>query len=355
MSNTGGIHEPVSNLSQRQQTSCAYLYETLHRHQSSRHPPSFVPHRPTATNRLFLFTATNVIHDTMPKRPSPSHVSLSKEEVDDTSSEVTKEEEEEEEANEATKKKKKRIRKRRRALKESEDAPPMDHTEDNHEAIEEEEDELSRTIYLEGIPFAATREQVMDFLTQPLEETPPIVVRELRLPQWQDTGRLRGYGHAVLASAAQCQSALQQLHRRPFDANSSRYITVALAVAPKSISVSNTITSPPSSTLVLRNVPYDATEETLQEAFVAWQKRRENTVLPREIRVVRHYAPPHRSKGLAYVEFDTVEAAQVWMEGLHEPLQGRTLLWDYDQGRVKASFRDAERRHYQPNKKGITK
>jgi nucleolin len=282
----------------------------------------------------------------MPKRPAPSHVSLSNKE-EEPPSEVTNAKEEEEEEEEEKQKTKKRVRKRRRAPREEvEPAPSRSATEDANAKEEEEEDELSRTIYLEGIPFAATREQVLDFLTQPLSPAAPLQVRDLRLPQWQDTGRLRGYGHAVLASVAQCQSALQQLQRRTLG---TRYITVAPAVARETaVTTTTNTTSPPTQTLVLRNVPYDATEETLQQVFAEWP----GGPRPREIRVVRHYAPPHRSKGLAYVEFDTVAAAQVWMEQRpHEPLQGRTLLWDYDQGRVKASFRDAERRHYHPPKK----
>jgi nucleolin len=280
----------------------------------------------------------------MPKRPS-SHTLLSNEE-EAHPSEVTNEDVEE-----TQKKKKKRIRKRRREKNGDAEATPDDGTPKDEDHHPNEEDELSRTIYMEGIPFAATPEQVRDFLTQPLAgDLLPLQVLELRLPQWQDTGRLRGYGHAVLASAAQCQAAIQQRHRRPFSATEQRYITVAPAVAPKSATVPPPTTSPPSATIVLRNVPYDATEETLQQAFGDWQS---GAALPVEVRVVRHYAPPHRSKGLAYVEFATIAAAQAWMEAQpHPPLNGRTLLWDYDQGRMKASFRDAERRHVNPSKKG---
>ena len=96
-------------------------------------------------------------------------------------------------------------------------------------------DEIDRTVYMEGIPFHATYDQIVDFLTRTTttntSQTDTVTtittkkartniyrneIMEIRLPIWQDTGRYRGYGHVVFTTKEIQQYSMQHLHRQYF-------------------------------------------------------------------------------------------------------------------------------------------
>ena len=52
----------------------------------------------------------------------------------------------------------------------------------------------SATVYIEGVPYEATEKEVRAFFAN------CGMIKSLRLPTWQDTGRLRGYGHVEFDS-----------------------------------------------------------------------------------------------------------------------------------------------------------
>ena len=70
-------------------------------------------------------------------------------------------------------------------------------TKDESEDQDSPQSMVQCTVYVEGIPFNATPEQVkQSFVTAGIED-----VVDIRLPTWQDSGRLRGYGHIHFQSA----------------------------------------------------------------------------------------------------------------------------------------------------------
>ena len=87
-------------------------------------------------------------------------------------------------------------------------------------------DMVELTVYVEGIPFDATPEQVKEFFVSKggIED-----IKELRLPTWQDSGRLRGYGHVVLDSETSYANAL----KLSGELLGKRYLTIQPANTPK--------------------------------------------------------------------------------------------------------------------------
>jgi RNA recognition motif-containing protein len=253
--------------------------------------------------------------------------------------------------------------------------------------LDNDESEVDRTIYMEGIPFHATYQQINDFLTRPVDikqqqgsveqQRTSILSTEIvdiRLPIWQDTGRYRGYGHVVFSTIEVQQFAIQYLHQKYFfdtsDTNTkNRYISISQAKTKKSSSsgtiigetgeISAPTLSEPSKTIVLRNLSYQASEEDIYTALNELNNTPTDTnssttatpfTIPSlesgQIRIVRHTIPPYRSKGLAYVTFPTTEDATKCIETIHNLslsiCNRRITHYDYDHGRIKGSFRTAQ-------------
>jgi nucleolin len=151
----------------------------------------------------------------------------------------------------ATTAKKKRLRKRKRKTTAAEEDDEPSTNGDNVASANtatlvvandhEKSAQVNRTLYIEEFPFAAQPDQVRQCMLEHatfLHPTTDIV--ELRLPTWQDSGRLRGYGHVVLKSAELCTKVLslfgcdgaQKMHLQ------NRYLTLRPAQAPKTTTVS---------------------------------------------------------------------------------------------------------------------
>ena len=61
-----------------------------------------------------------------------------------------------------------------------------------------------RTIYIEGLPYSAEEAEIIEFF-RPIGNS---VVESVRLPRWQDSGRLRGYGHVCFKNEKFANKAL---------------------------------------------------------------------------------------------------------------------------------------------------
>lgn len=197
--------------------------------------------------------------------------------------------------------------------------------------------EVDRTVYVEGIPFTATPDMVKQFFIDGGCKD----ITDIRLPVWHDSGRLRGYGHVVFESLDSHTRALESLSGKYIQ---GRYLTIQPAVKPK---VAATIevpasTTEPSKTLMLHNLSYMATEEDVQAVMEKF-----GTIARGGVRVVRH-SGSLQSKGFCYVEFADMQVA-VEVMTTTTPIQilGRPCRIDYDHGRVRGSFRTADRKLWQ--------
>jgi nucleolin len=195
--------------------------------------------------------------------------------------------------------------------------------------------QVDRTVFVEGIPYVCSEQDVRDFFIGHGVED----IEDLRLPVWQDSGRLRGYGHVVFATQESQRKAIQELSGKYLK---NRYLSVKPAAAPKGPDDSSkehhrpAENVKPSKTIMLQNLSYEATEEDIQPVLEHFGK-----IVSGGIRVVRH-SSTQRSKGFAYVEFESVESATKAYECKQAiAVQGRPCRVDYDHGRMKGSYRAA--------------
>jgi nucleolin len=249
------------------------------------------------------------------------------------------EQDEVEEENVKEKSKRKRKRKRKKhGVKGDED----DVDEARNIDLEEKLHSLDHTIYVEGLPFDATEEEVREFFVS--GGCTDIV--QLRLPRWQDSGRLRGYGHVVFDSRESRQKAIAELNRKNLGA---RYVSIQAPKEPRggasaSVRTINTPREPPEGCCVvfIKNLPYHATEEDIQHEFETCGK-----IVEGGVRIARN-SQTRQSKGFCYVEFKNPEGAQGAVEKAAKPfgmkVLDRPVFVDYDEGRMKGSFKTEDGR-----------
>ena len=230
--------------------------------------------------------------------------------------------------------KKRRRRKRNRNKKNADGKEEEENASTSQPTSIESErsSQVDRTVFVEGIPYTAKPNDIRDFFQQHgLED-----IEDVRLPVWQDTGRLRGFGHVVFTSVASKDKALECSGKYL----QNRYLSISAANKPKEQKFEAT-SSEPSKKIMLKNLSYEATEEDIQAALEKFGR-----IVQGGVRVVRHSVGERRSKGFAYVEFESIESAKKVMEQ-KVVLHDRQAFCDYDHGRVKGSFRTADGRYWQ--------
>ncbi len=201
---------------------------------------------------------------------------------------------------------------------------------------------VEHTVFVEGLPFTSTESDVRFFFTT--HDCHDIV--QLRLPTWQDSGRLRGFGHVVFASQETRLRALSdEVNGKEL---CGRYITIKEANAPRAGTTAGAVLggapvrAQPGGckTLFVRNLPYDASEDDIRESFQICGKINDDGA-----RVVRNHSNG-QSKGFGYVEFKNAEGALAAVQKASKPfgltVLGRPVFVDYDEGAMKGSFRDKE-------------
>jgi nucleolin len=215
-------------------------------------------------------------------------------------------------------------------------------------SIEAVAPELQRTLYMEGLPFDCTVDTVRDFFS---ETHGCADIEDLRLPLWQDTKRLRGYGHIVFSSIETTHKALKEVNGQYLQ---GRYIQLQQAREKKVDT--NDWTSGGTTTqhrdqpvgcrkIFVKNLPYDTTEVEVQEAFKTFGK----IIDPGGVRLARNYMTKE-PKGFGYVEFKNPEGAYAAvMKSMKADgicIKGRRVIVDYDEGRIKGSFRTEDGRNW---------
>ncbi len=241
-----------------------------------------------------------------------------------------------------TKRKRKRKRKHNDSVKDSdvaEAAAPSNPLET-----------LERTVYVEGIPFDCTSEDVRSFFTSALNLAD---VSELRLPQWQDSGRLRGFGHVVFESKESRDAAVAQSGKHYLK---NRYVTIQEAKAPSSSDTTTPHHPRPQPencrTIFCRNLPFSAAKEDIEDLFRSCGK-----IVEGGVRIAWNYKTK-QSKGFCYIEFKHPEGAYAAVTRQPWALQGRVCQVDYDEGTIKGSYKTEEgrlwRKEYHPPKDANT-
>ena len=173
---------------------------------------------------------------------------------------------------------------------------------------------------------------------------------------WQDTGRLRGFGHIVFSSTDSRLKAIEKLNglnlrkryltiKTPNQARPDT--TVGALVAQQNSSAGSTparVQPEGCKVVFIKNLPYSAMEQDIQEVFRVFGKIAEDG----GVRLARNYVT-RQPKGFGYVEFKNPEGAAAAVQKAAKPfgivVGGRPCFVDYDDnngGGIKGSFKTEE-------------
>mmetsp|Transcript_21831 Transcript_21831/g.65440 ORF Transcript_21831/g.65440 Transcript_21831/m.65440 type:complete len:298 (-) Transcript_21831:1193-2086(-) len=204
-------------------------------------------------------------------------------------------------------------------------------------AAEPSGDETARTVYCEGLSYEATEDEVRG-LFGPCGE-----ILSLRLPRYQDSGRLMGYCHVEFASAKVAQAAVElsgmQLR--------GRYVKVSPARAKDSKRPPKRARPAGCKTVFVRNLPYDTSVDAVRNAF-----HKCGRIEDVRLAVWNH---TQRQKGFGYVTFVQEQAAEAAVRDQEAiSIRGRAVYVDYDDksSGPRASFRAASGQPWAKTKAG---
>jgi len=194
------------------------------------------------------------------------------------------------------------------------------------EPAQEEEEEAAKedaedhTVFIDGLPYAWEVSKINEIFARCGE------VLDVRAPKWQDSGRLRGYGHVSFASAEAKEEALKMNGIKV--GAKGRFLKIEAAKKPDEGNKTSAKDLEGKRRLFVKNLPYEATEEDLRKLFGKFGK-----II--DVRIPMSFG---RSKGFAYVEFakpETLKNAVTAGAELHD----RKLVLDADAGQgPKAGF-----------------
>jgi nucleolin len=182
-----------------------------------------------------------------------------------------------------------------------------------------------RTVYIEGLPFDRSEEDVEKFFS------PCGVIVSLRLPKWQDSGRLRGYGHVEFGDKAGAKKA------KDMDGTymGKRFIAVTDCETPRMM---RTNTGPAKErpigckTVFVKNLSYDCGEKDVREAMMVCG--------PIDNVRLSVWGHTGKLKGFGYVDFKREESTEIAVKKNGSlKILGRAVQCDYEGGKAKASFK----------------
>ena len=261
------------------------------------------------------------------------------------------EKEETEEGDDEGAKKKRRKRKRKRSKKDGDDKNGADagneDTAETNSNQANQEDDTARTVFVEGVPYDTTPEKVAECLQDNAKIEREDIV-DLRFPTWQDSGRMRGFGHVVF-STVEIHAKVMAVARSGQKMYMGRRYLSLQAARPKGMGMANNNkqqqrNTEPTKTIMIKNLDYDAAEDDIKKVMEQF-----GSIVDGGVRLTRNYQTNH-SKGFAYVEYEDLEGAKKAMQRQlsNDPLYilKRACFMDYDEGRVKGSFRTSTGRQW---------
>ena len=162
--------------------------------------------------------------------------------------------------------------------------------------------------------------------------------------RWQDSGRLRGFGHVVFDTVESRSKALDSLNGKHLG---RRYLNIQAPKPSSNSSAPRTSRPQPDGckTIFVKNLPYAECAGELQDVFSSCGK-----IVPGGIRLARNYQT-NQCKGFGYIEFKNPEGAYSAVQRANKPeglkIMGRRCVVDYEEGTMKGSFRDENGKNWQ--------
>ena len=180
--------------------------------------------------------------------------------------------------------------------------------------------EDARKLFVAGLPDTIAE----DILRQLFEATGGAVV-DVSIPRDRATGRPRGFGFVTLATSDEAMAARgvldgsvqagRAISVRPFQAEPPRRDTLTPGPRPSTPSMAPA----PDRTLYVGNLPYDATEQDVEQLLA-----RAGTTA---VRINLPMDPDGRKRGFGFVTMDSAESARQAMEALRGlDMRGRKLV-----------------------------
>lgn len=222
------------------------------------------------------------------------------------------------------------------ASKKKKNAKPAPATSDIDASIEEEmAKKTEATVYVEGIPYQADEGDVVSHFST------CGIVKEVRMPRWQDSGRPRGYAHVVFESAASIPQALALDGKYLF----KRYLSVRRAQTPRTLELALKETKSVKKAVVgcktvfIKQLPYDVEESTIRDALASC-----GTITSIRLPLWNH---TKKLKGFGYVEFAKEDEAVAAVKRSGMKVGGRMVIINLDvAGAPKASFRQVDGQYW---------
>lgn len=200
----------------------------------------------------------------------------------------------------------------------------------------------NREVFVTGLPFHCTEDEVKEFFANGGCDD----IIQMRLPRWQDSGRLRGYGHVVFSTTSSRDKAIQTLSGQDLK---KRSITIVPSKQPRSSSMhenrqTNIIQPKNCCTIFVKNLPYDISESELEETFREFGDIDSGGGVRLALNSVTR-----KPKGFGYVQFQQPEAALAAVQQANSvdngggiAIRGRILYLDFEERGMKMSFRTRE-------------
>lgn len=197
--------------------------ESRKKRKRSRHPKEKVDGDAAGKEGSTLYTVKKEVHS---EDESEAEIDAEDNDVEvkvknEVKSEEADADEGADDGDEPKKRKRKRKRKNKAATLETNNTAAVSSQETSNSG-----DATSNTVFIEGLPFTSTQSDISYFFEQ--HGCSDII--EMRLPTWQDSGRLRGFGHIVFGTSETKRKALEEVNGKELG---GRYITVQEAKAPK--------------------------------------------------------------------------------------------------------------------------
>uniref|UniRef100_K3WSU1 RRM domain-containing protein n=1 Tax=Globisporangium ultimum (strain ATCC 200006 / CBS 805.95 / DAOM BR144) TaxID=431595 RepID=K3WSU1_GLOUD len=215
--------------------------------------------------------------------------------------------------------------------------PAADVSDVNVESnIQEEMDKKTEaTVYVEGIPYQADEGDVVSHFSV------CGIVKEVRMPRYQDSGRPRGYAHVVFESEKAIPKALALDGKYLF----KRYLSVSRAQTPRTLELALKETKNVKKAVVgcktvfVKQLPYDIEEQALRDALASC-----GTIMSVRLPIWNH---TKKLKGFGYVEFSKEEEAVAAVKRSGMKVGGRMVIINLDvAGAPKASFRQTDGQYW---------
>ena len=212
--------------------------------------------------------------------------------------------------------------------------------ENNDNNNEEEENNkssiLNKTLFISGIPYTTTEEELKSLFAQFGDIT------ELKLPKYQDSSKNRGYGHITFKKNKSIKKALLQNNKLFIE---KRYLTIELSKGeqPKERKVDMATEIPINcKTVIIKNLPYETNEVDLGHKFKPCGKIK-------SIRLVYNSVHKH-FKGFAFIDFESSEGVKNALYLNNKDFNGRNMVVDYEENKPKQGFKFRNNTHSKFNK-----